>query len=655
MKNSGTWLRFRIFVVFGLFVFFFGIIFVRAFYIQVLEGGALEELARKQHKSVIKIESTRGGIFDRNLKEMAVSLEVDSVFAQPVRVKGAGKLATKLAPVLKIDSRKLKRRFSSKKQFVWIKRQVDLPPVDKAVLKDIKGIGVVKESRRFYPNRRLASNLIGFAGIDSKGLEGVELYYDRFLKGDSRKVVVQKDARGKRLLFEDIGDQDRGMDVVLTIDSNIQYITEKALKNGVDKAGAKGGMAVVMDPATGEVLAMATVPTFDPNNFRGFGPGDWRNRAVTDTFEPGSTLKVFLLSALLEEGTLGPEDIFFCENGKYKVKDRTIHDHKKHGWLTLADIVRLSSNIGALKAAGKLGKEKFHRYLKAFGFGKATGVDLPGEARGLMRHYRHWSDVNLATISFGQGISVTALQLTTALNTIANGGFLMKPYVVKSINAPDGRAVLETNPVIIRRVISESTARKVTDIMVTVTEDGGTGELAAFNESLFQVAGKTGTAQKPDLENGGYAKGKYSASFMGFVPARSPRLSILVLLDEPEGIHYGGVVAAPIFKEIATQTLSYMGVYPESFHTADNGIAEDFKAVAALSSLTALTPGMPEPPTGGSMTVPDFTSKTMRVALRMAKAMSLDVDMSGSGRAFKQSPLPGATVPEDAPVSIWFQ
>jgi cell division protein FtsI (penicillin-binding protein 3) len=661
MKILGIWLRFRIFLVFGLFVFFFGIIFLRAFHIQVVEGGALEELATNQHKRVVNVESRRGGIFDRNLKELAVSIEVDSIFVQPARVEGKRRLASRLAPVLKMDRRKVERRLRSSKQFVWLKRQVDLPPGKSELLRDMSGVGIVKESRRFYPNRHLAANLIGFAGVDSKGLEGVEIYYDRFLKGASRKVVVEKDARGRNLLFEDIEGEARGMDVVLTIDGTIQYIVEKALKKALKEADAKGGTAVVMNPTTGEVLAMATVPTFDPNKFRRYRPWHWRNRVVTDGFEPGSTLKAFLLAALFEEGVLGRNDIFYCENGRYEVRDRTFHDHKKYGWLSLANIVKYSSNIGALKAAEKLGKTKFYRYLKAFGFGTRIGVDIPGEAKGSMRHYRHWSDVNLSTISFGQGISVTAIQLTAALSSIANGGFLMKPYVVKSIKARDGRAVLESNPVILRRVISESTAKKVTDILISVTESGGTGELAALDDEHFFVAGKTGTAQKPDLKEGGYAKGKYIASFMGFVPARSPRLSILITIDEPEGVKYGGVVAAPVFKEIATQTLSYMGAYPGSFGSG---------TLRSGSGLFTALPEIPEPEglrsmtfrsetvgseTGASMTVPDFKSKTMRMVLRMADERSLEVDLRGSGRAVKQSPRPGAKARRDAPVSVWFQ
>jgi cell division protein FtsI (penicillin-binding protein 3) len=656
MKNLETWLRFRIFLVFGLFFFFFGTIFLRAFYIQVIEGGVLEELARNQHKRIVNVEARRGGIFDRNLKELAVSLEVDSVFVQPARVEGGRRLASKLAPVLQMDRRKLERRFRSKKQFIWLKRQVDLPPVKSAVLKDINGIGIVKESRRFYPNRHLASNIIGFAGIDSKGLEGVELYYDRFLKGPSRKVVVEKDARGRSLLFEDIEGPAQGMDVVLTIDSTIQYIVEKALKKAVEKADAKGGTAVVMDPTTGEVLAMATIPTFDPNNFQSYRPWHWRNRAVTDGFEPGSTLKAFLLAALLEEGVLGPNSIFYCENGRYKVRDRTFHDHKKYGWLSLANIVKYSSNIGALKVAEKLGREKFYRYLKAFGFGTRTGMDIPGEANGSMRHYRYWSDVSRSTISFGQGISVTAIQLTSALSSIANGGFLMKPYVVKKITARDGRAVLESNPVIVRRVVSESTAKRVTKILQSVTEHGGTGELAAFDDGHFRVAGKTGTAQKPDLKKGGYAKGKYISSFMGFVPAKNPRLSILVTIDEPEGIHYAGVVAAPAFKEIAQQTLAYMGIYPGFFGSGT--LRPGTRIMTARSEFPepeGLRSMIVRSETDRSMTVPDFTNKTMRFVLKMANDMTLEVDIRGSGRAFKQSPPPGAKAPVDAPVSVWFQ
>ncbi|MEE9614820.1 MAG: penicillin-binding transpeptidase domain-containing protein [Thermodesulfobacteriota bacterium] len=642
-----TWLRFRIFLLFCTVIFFFGAIFLRAFQIQVVDGGALERRAESQHNGTVTVPSRRGDIFDRNMRELAVSLTVDSIYAQPRHVGSTGPHASVLAGPLSMSPREVLRRLNSKKQFVWLKRQVDLAPGEREAIGGLDGIGMARETRRYYPNRRLAANLLGFAGIDSDGLEGVELYHDKFLKAASRKVTVEKDARGDTLLFEDIERPAQGTAVVLTIDKTIQYITEKALGKAVKASGARGGTAVVMDPITGEILAMATLPTFDPNNFRGFKPSQWRNRAVTDAFEPGSTLKAFLLAAVIEEGVVGPRDIFYCENGSYRVADRTFHDTKKHGWLSLRNVITRSSNIGAVKVGEKLGKARLYRHLKNFGFGARTGVDLPGEARGSFRHYRNWSGVTLPTVSFGQGISVSALQLTTAMAAVANGGLLMKPYIVRSVRTAEGASLVESNPVVVKRVISGATAETVTDVLVGVTEAGGTGEIAAIDG--FEVAGKTGTAQKPDLTRGGYMKDKYMASFLGFVPARDPKLVILVTVDEPAGEiweMYGGVVAGPAFKEIAAETLSYLGVFPEG-----SGSPKRFEAVAPEKPLYREVSA--EAVRAGR--VPEFGGGTIRTVLREARAGSLNIDVIGSGRAVRQSPLAGEAVPIDAPIRVWFE
>ncbi len=650
-KNTDGWLKFGIVLVLVVLVSFYGVVFFRAFHLQVIEGKALEQRARLQHQRTVKIPSRRGRVFDRNLEELAVSIEVDSVYAQPNRIEDSSKVSSALAPLLAVDRRVLRRRLASskKRHFIWLKRQVDLGSEQRELIRTLGGVDTVKESRRFYPHRSLAANLIGFTGIDSDGLEGVELYYDKYLRGSTMTVKAEKDATGKLLLFEDVEDGVRGMDVVLTIDRTIQYIAEKALRKAVAEHGAKGGTVVVMEPHTGEILAMANAPTYDPNDIRSFRPHQWRNRAVTDMFEPGSILKVFLLAAVLEEGILDPNDIFFCENGKYRVADAVFHDTKKFGWLSVNNIIKHSSNIGAVKIGERLGKRSFYRYLKAFGFGEKTGVDLPGESAGSLRHYTRWSDVALGTISFGQGISATSLQLVGAISAIANGGFLMKPRVVKYIRNSDGVVVEEFTPVILRRVLSEDTSREVARVLTSVTAPGGTGELASLDGG-FKVAGKTGTAQKPDPERKGYAPGKYVSSFIGFVPAEEPRLSILVTLDEPQGSFAGGLVAAPVFKEIAKESLAYLGVFPEG--SSPEGPPSGRVVEARLSNKASVRHGTavdhPE-------RIPDFRGKTIRSVLRIAGERSLDVDIRGSGRAVSQSPSPGGPIPEKGGVTVVFQ
>lgn len=656
-KGPEAHLRTRVYVVLFFFAALFGIIFARAFALQVLDGPDLQKMAAKQHRKTINIQSKRGDIYDRNLKELAVSIEVDSVYAQPGKIESPREAARKLAPILSMDAYDIEKKLKSG-NFVWVKRQVDLSDEQRKIVAGLEGVGIMKEGRRFYPNRQLASHVVGFTGVDANGLEGIERHYDTALKGASRKYVGDKDAMGRMLLFED---PDKtvpleGDIVELTIDKTIQYIAEKELKRAVESARAKGGMALVMDPMTGEILAMASQPTFDPNDLSNFSPKVGRNKPVTDTFEPGSTFKMFLISAALEENLIRPQDVFFCENGSYRVADRVFHDHEKHGWLDVPDILRYSSNICSAKIGEKLGKVQLYRYMKSFGFGTKTGVDLPGEAVGSLRNYKKWSAVTLHTVSFGQGVSVTGLQLTTALGAIANGGFIMKPYVVKSIRTPDGAIVSENHPTVVRKIISTENSRKMTEMLIGVTKEDGTGLKAAIEG--FEVAGKTGTAQKPDLRSGGYMKDAYIASFFGYVPARDPKLAVLVAIDEPKGYDYfGGSVAAPAFREIAQQSLAYMGVFPEN-----SGPGTDVAKVEPVrtekrpegaKTETALAPleeGMDRP-----MAVPDFTGKTVRSAIRLAKERSFEVDIIGSGKAVSQKPGPGASIPEGGPVVVWFQ
>ena len=650
MKKKAAPARLRIYILLAVFAVFFAVITFRAFQLQALEGGKLGRMAANQHNRTVSVPSRRGEIFDRNLKELAVSLDVDTVYADLSMIESPKAASRALAPLLSMDAREIEKKLDSGRGTVCVKRQIDLGDDQRRKVAAIEGIGITKEARRFYPNRQLASNLIGFIGKDSGGLEGLELYYDSYLKGVSYRLTGEKDAAGKTLMYEDVNKQAsiRGMEIELTIDKTIQYIAEKSLARAVEAHGAKGGSAIVMNPSTGEILAMATLPTYDPNNFNSFMPREWRNRAVTDTFEPGSVVKLFLISAALEENATRPEEIFFCGNGSYRVADRTFHDVESHGWLTTSQIIKYSSNIGAAKIGERLGKQRLYRYLKSFGFGEKTGVDLPGESTGSFMNYKKWSGVTIDTVSFGQGISVTGIQLVTALSAVANNGFVMKPYVVRRVADSRGAVVAETNPSIVRRVISEKTARKMTELLVGVTGSGGTGTRAALEG--FEVAGKTGTAQKADLKKGGYRAGAYVATFMGFVPARDPKLAILVMIDEPEKEHHGGVVAAPVFKEIASESLSYMGVYPEGA----NGVKASMVQYVSAGSRRGAYDQIKQDDTQGHG-VPDFTGKTVRSVLTAAKERSFEVSIIGSGRAVSQRPLPGRGVPKDIPVVVWFQ
>ena len=419
-----------------------------------------------------------------------------------------------------------------------------------------------EREEKILPGTISAAHVIGFSGVDSRGLEGLELMYDDFLKGEMVFSKRQRDAHGSEIIMKglDLVNTTEEKDIVLTIDKTIQYIAEKELKKTVKEFNAKAGVVIVMDSWTGEILAMVNEPTFNPNLFRKSKPANWRNRAVTDVFEPGSTFKVFMMAAALENGNIKPNDIFYGEKGSYKIYSETIHDYKQFGWLSVPQIMKYSSNIGAVKIAERMGEKDFYKYIRSFGFGSKTGIDLPGESQGLVRDVRDWSKVSLATISFGQGISVTGVQLVTALSAIANGGYLMEPYVVKKLLNDDGSTMKEVVPIIKRRVLSADTVRIMKKILKGVTEEDGTG----VNASLpgYEVGGKTGTAQKVDFVKGGYGDG-YLSSFMGFLPVDNPRLTMFVAIDEPEGLFYGGQVAAPLFREITRQVMPYLGVLPD--------------------------------------------------------------------------------------------
>ncbi len=552
----------RIIVIGFFFVICHLVILSRTFQLQVLSSEALKERAERQQRKTIILTPRRGRIFDSKGQELAVSVAVDSIYVQPKKILHRRAAARQLSPILRIPRKELLNKLSTDKPFVWLSRRISPSQSLRIKALGLKGIGFIRENKRFYPNRTLAGHLLGFAGLDSQGLEGLELKYDHLIRGEPETFLTERDARGHTISPQG-GNHLRfseGNDLYLTIHKGIQHIAERELKKATLATRAKSGVVIVTDPQTGEVLAMALQPEFNPNCFWRYRPSFWRNRAITDSFEPGSTFKAFLLAAVIEEAIAQPEDLFFCEKGSYEIGGNIIHDSREYGWLTLEQIIHFSSNIGAGKIGEKLGKEKFYQYITAFGFGERTGIDLPGEISGLVRPPRRWFQMALRTISFGQGISLSPIQLITALGAIANGGRLMRPFMVKKIVDPRGMVIHTTQPRVIRRVISPKTARIVTKILTGVVKKNATGWRAALDG--YEVAGKTGTAQKADIINGGYSENKLMSSFMGFVPAKDPKLAILVIIDEPQGKANGGLIAAPVFKRIAEKALLILGTPP---------------------------------------------------------------------------------------------
>ncbi len=547
-------------IVGALFLMAFGAISVQAVRLHVFKGAWLSERASREYERAMVVQGKRGAITDRNGNPLALSIDSPSIAAYPRQLSDRKAVARQLAKPLNLTQRDLYERLDPKRPFVWLKRQATPRQAEAVQALGIKGLDFITEHSRYYPNKTLAAQLVGFSGVDGHGLEGMEFYFEAYLKGGEQEITVLKDALGRR--FEGAGmpvDLAGGNQVVLTIDRTIQHIAQKALEATATQYEAKSGIAIVMAPATGEVLALAHYPFFNPNNYKDFGRELWRNRAITDPFEPGSTMKIFSVAAAIDSGVCSPSTIFYCENGEYRIGRNTIHDTKSHGWLSLQQIVKYSSNIGSVKMAEKLGPRQLHDYLLSFGFSQRSGIACPGETAGSLSPFKSWSAIDAGAISFGQGISVSAIQLISATSAIANGGLLMKPMLVKEITDRNGGTVQRFSPEAVRRVVSSHTAATVRRILKTVITEGGTGVNAALEG--YSVCGKTGTAQKID-GSGGYAKGRYISSFVGFAPADHPELAILVLVDEPKAQSYGGIVAAPAFRQIALETLNYLNIPP---------------------------------------------------------------------------------------------
>ncbi len=618
-----------------LFLAIFLVIGGRAFQLQVLQGDKLMRLGQRQHLKEWIVLPKRGAVVDRTGEALALSLEVQSVYARPQRIENIDMAARNLARILKSGSAELKQKLKSEKSFIWVKRQVSPDEAAQIQALNLQGIGMFYEPRRYYPQGQLASQVIGFVGRDSEGLEGLELRYNDYIRGETGSSVSERDALGRRVLVEGVEGLQipPGGDIQLTLDTSIQHLAEKELEGSIKKYRAKAGVAIAADPRTGEILALANYPTFNPNDLADHNAQQRRNRAVTDSYEPGSTFKTIVAAAALEEAVVDREDLFFCEYGKYSYAGKIIHDTHSYGWLPFSKILQVSSNIGFTKVADKLKKDRLFKYIDKFGFGRQTGIDLPGEVAGLLRRPESWSGIDLATHAFGQGLSATPMQMVMAYAAVANGGFLMRPYIVRRALSPKGEILLENQPHVIRRVISDKTARTLASMLKGVTNEGGTGLMA--NVEGFEVAGKTGTAQKADLNNGGYAARKRVASFVGFVPADDPHLVLMVLVDEPEVNVYGGVVAAPVFQNIARGALRHLDVAPSEPATVPVAAASlSDTPLRRLKKKTELIIA------GGGAT-PDFLGLSLREAVEKARELKMKVKIQGNGYVVNQSPLPG--------------
>jgi cell division protein FtsI (penicillin-binding protein 3) len=681
----GRWIRMRMGILCGLLALGLGLVVSAGWELMVSDGGAWRELADQQRQRRVHIVPKRGTVYDRNGSAVAVSVEVPSVSLDAVELlRGvapqqvpvvARDAANRISAVLGVDPAGVEKRILQKRRFAWLKRQISAKEADEIRAlsspkiqgdRVVRGLVVEGEGRRYYPRRELAGPLLGFVAPDGEGKDGLEFGLNNELRGHVEQLRGLRDRAG-RLLFAD-GVQDEqalaGHNVYLTIDQGIQYVAERELQSAARTFEAGGGSVIVIEPYTGEVLAMASFPGYNPNDYTSSEAEQRRDRGLTDAFEPGSTTKIFTIASGLAAGVITPTQRLYCEKGLLPVDNVVIRDTHPAGWLSVSQVLAVSSNICSAKVGLSLGGDKLYEGLRRFGFGQATGLPVPGESEGTLRpRGRPWVQVETAAAAFGQGISVTNLQLAMAVAAIANGGELMEPILIRKVTTATGETVREAAPRVRRRVVSRHVAQTLAEMLVAVTEGEGTGVEAAI--SGYQVAGKTATAQKTDPTTGRYSLDAYIASFVGFVPAKKPVVAIAVMVDEPMVEHAGGAVAAPIFRRVAQAALEYVGLTPKGSQPVD--IAELARkpdpaaaAYAMMREADGKKPPVQEvvktgPVASGKVRVPDMTGWPLREAVRRALELGVAPRVQGSGLLARQTPAPGDVVDKGGELLLVFE
>lgn len=672
----------RALVVVAVLVVWMLFIAVRLFYLQSVQYEQLHKEARAQqmHLDSSSKGTVRGRLLDREGRELALSLDSDSCFAIPYEIENIEDTSTRLASLVGIDAAELARRFKdanqAKAKFIWLARRMEEGRGKQILDLNLKGIHLRQEPKRFYPNGSLAAHVLGFVGLDEVGLAGMEQFQNRRMRGDTGKVFVETDAHGNS--YESKEEQQRaGQSIVLTIDQMIQYRVEQSLAAVMDRTNAKSGTVVVLDPRTGEILALANAPTFDPNNASDASRQSRLNGALENTYEPGSTFKIVAFSAAVEEGLVRPTDLIDCQMGSITVAGRLIHDHHPFGTLSIAEALAKSSNVAAIRLGLRVGNDRLFSYMTRFGFGSRTGIELPGETAGLLRPVARWSPSSVGSLAIGQEVGVTALQMASAFGALANGGVRISPHLVREIRESDGSVTYTATPAQIR-VVSDQTARSLRGMLEGVTLNG-TAKLAQLNG--YSAAGKTGTAQKIDPRTKAYSTTKHVASFVGFAPVDNPAVVIVVVLDEPAGAYHGGDVAAPVFREIAEQILPGLNIAPDidlkdqaprdlvaqtkvespaearerdeqnrvNQKRTDtipqvarvNGKSNSGEIVYALASRRA-------------MLMPDLSGRSVRDAVRICAQLGLRLEAHGEGRAMRQLPAAGSELDASCVVRVEF-
>jgi cell division protein FtsI/penicillin-binding protein 2 len=653
----------------------------RAVYLQVFQAEKYRADAIEQQSSFFDVVSRRGEILDRRLEELAISIGADSLLAAPSKIDNPRQTAELLASVLGQDQHDILRRLTSKRQSVLLARKLDAQQVQAVTRLELSGLSFQKETKRFYPGRELACHLLGFVGVDDEGLSGLEFLHEEELKGHKAKVFIK--INGKRQSIERLDDKTlpNGHSLVLNLDKSIQYSAEEILKETIRQTRARDGCVIVMDPNSGDILAMASFPVYDPNRYAGSREEDRRNRAILEIYEPGSTFKIVTMAAVLNENLADLDELVDCRVGTLRLAGKVYREAKRsYGLLTVKQILAKSSNVGTIKLGLRLGDERLYSYIERFGFGAKTGVELPGEQSGLLRPPSQWSQVSIGAMSIGQEIGVTPIQMVRAISAIANGGYLVEPHLVGRTLDDRGELVRQTQAKRVR-ILNEATAAKMRDGLAMVVAEG-TGKAARLTG--YSSAGKTGTAQK--FIAGQYSHDKYVASYVGFAPLNDPRLAAIVVLNEPEGQYYGGLVAAPAFARIMERALLYLGVPQdepvplEQKQTDDpatrvelvrnDAPAEDPEEQPAetlapdtleetVLSLIEESPEVTAAPSQvtvrtNSFEVPDFTGWSLRDVAREGARLGLKIRVSGTGVAVAQRPAPGSMVLKETVCEVFF-
>jgi cell division protein FtsI (penicillin-binding protein 3) len=679
------WVRMRMGILCGLLALGLGLVVSAGYDLMIRDGSDWRELAEKQRQRRLHVTPKRGTIYDRNGSALAVSVEVPSVSLDAIELLRnvppqqipavARDAANRIAHALGLDAAAVEKKILAKRRFSWLKRQISAGEAEKvralgaksAGEHRIRGLTVEGEGKRYYPRRELAGPLLGFVAPDGEGKDGFEYSMNSELKGHVEQLRGLRDRSGRLLFSEGVQDEQAlaGHNVELSIDQGIQFTAERELAAAARTFEAAGGSVIVIDPWTGEILAMASFPGYNPTDYGDSEPASRRDRGLTDVFEPGSTLKMFTVAAGLAAGVITADQKLYCEKGLMPVDNVVIRDTHPSGWLTITQVLAVSSNICSAKVGLSLGGEKLYDSLLRFGFGHDSELPLPGESQGTLRpRGRPWVQVETAAAAFGQGIGVTNLQMAMAAAALANGGELMEPIIVRKVTTATGEVVRESAPRVRRRVVSRRVTNAVTEMMIAVTEGEGTGVEAAIDG--YEVAGKTATAQKTDPATGRYSLDRYIASFVGYVPAKKPVVAIAVMVDEPMVEHAGGAVAAPIFRRVAQAALKYRGLTPQSTERVDVATLSQKPdpATAAYAMLRAAAGKKPPVQEGspvkakvgaGQVRVPDMTGWPLREAVRQLLELGVKPRVSGTGLLARQEPGPGGVVDKGATVLLVFE